>query len=264
MADPLLNATGYLNSLQAYWWPFCRILAVLAMAPLLNHKAVSIRVRMLLALAITIALAGALPDMPLIEPLSAKGLLTALEQVAFGVLMGLTLQLVFTLFMVVGEVVSTQMGLSMARFNDPMNGVSSSSILYQVYFIALALMFLAIDGHLVVVSVLYSSFVLWPVGSGLHYLGAESFVHALAWVIAGAVLVTLPIVFCLTLVQFCFGLLNRISPSMNLFSLGFPVSVLMGLLCLYLTLPDLPQHYLHLTRELLNGLGVILEEGSRG
>ena len=261
MSEPIVHATSYLSSLQAYWWPFCRILALLSMAPLFNHKAVSVRVRILFALVLTIALGAALPDMPQIEPLSLKGLLTALEQVAFGILLGLTLQLVFTIFMLVGEVVSTHMGMSMARYNDPVNGVSSSSIIYQLYFIALALMFFAIDGHLLTVSVLYQSFLFWPVGSGLHYFGAQSFVQAFAWVVAAAVLVTLPIVFCLTLVQFCFGLLNRISPAMNLFSLGFPISILMGLLCLYLTLPDLPAHYLHLSRELLDGIGVILREG---
>ncbi|WP_322981733.1 flagellar biosynthetic protein FliR [Pseudomonas sp. C11] len=261
MSDPVLHATSYLTSLQAYWWPFCRILALFSMAPLFNHRAVSVRVRILLALALTVALGASLPDMPLIDPLSLKGLLTALEQISFGVLLGLTLQLVFTIFMLVGEVVSTQMGMSMARYNDPVNGVSSSSILYQLYFIVLVLMFFAIDGHLLTVSVLYQSFLFWPVGSGLHYLGAQSFVQAFAWVLAAAVLVTLPIVFCLTLVQFCFGLLNRISPAMNLFSLGFPISILMGLLCVYLTLPDLPDNYLHLTRELLNGIGVILREG---
>lgn len=261
MPEPLFDATRYLASLQVYWWPFCRILALFSMAPLFNHRAVSVRVRILLALALTIALGAALPDMPEIDPLSLKGLLTALEQMAFGVLLGLTLQLVFTIFMLVGEVISTQMGMSMARYNDPVNGVSSSSILYQLYFILLVLMFFAIDGHLVTVSVLYQSFLFWPVGSGLHYVGAESFVHAFAWVLAAAVLVTLPVVFCLTLVQFCFGLLNRISPAMNLFSLGFPISILMGLLCVYLTLPDLPESYLRLTRDLLNGIGVILREG---
>lgn len=262
--EPLLHASTYLSSLQLYWWPFCRILALFSMAPLFNHKSVSVRIRVLLALALTVALGTALPDMPAIDPLSLKGLLTALEQVAFGVLLGLTLQLVFTIFMLVGEVVSTQMGMSMARYNDPVNGVSSSSILYQLYFILLVLLFFAIDGHLVTVSVLYQSFLYWPVGSGLHFFAMQSFIHALAWILAAAVLVTLPVVFCLTLVQFCFGLLNRISPAMNLFSLGFPISILMGLLCVYLTLPDLPDRYLHLTREMLHNIGVILREGAHG
>jgi hypothetical protein len=131
---PLFEASQYLHLLQAYWWPFCRILALFSMAPLFNHKSISIRVRVLLALALTIALGAALPQPPLIDPLSLRGLMTAFEQILFGVLLGLALQLVFTIFMVIGEVVSTQMGMSMARYNDPMNGVSSSSIVYQVYF----------------------------------------------------------------------------------------------------------------------------------
>ena len=78
MSEPVLHATSYLTSLQAYWWPFCRILALFSMAPLFNHRAVSVRVRILLALALTVALGASLPDMPLIDPLSLKGLLTAL------------------------------------------------------------------------------------------------------------------------------------------------------------------------------------------
>ncbi len=103
MSEPVLHATSYLTSLQAYWWPFCRILALFSMAPLFNHRAVSVRVRILLALALTVALGASLPDMPLIDPLSLKGLLTALEQISFGVLLGLTLQLVFTIFMLVAR-----------------------------------------------------------------------------------------------------------------------------------------------------------------
>lgn len=261
MNAPLFEASQYLNLLQAYWWPFCRILAVFSMAPLFNHKSISIRVRVLLALALTIALGAALPQPPLIDPLSMRGLLTAFEQVLFGVLLGVALQLVFTIFMVIGEVVSTQMGMSMARYNDPLNGVSSSSIVYQVYFLLLVFLFFSIDGHLLTVSVLYQSFIYWPIGSGLQFLSIASFVYVIAWVFSAAVLITLPVVFCMTLVQFSFGLLNRISPAMNLFSLGFPITILMGLLCIYLTLPNLAEAYLHLTRTLLDNIGAILREG---
>lgn len=256
--EPLLHAAQYLQTLQAYWWPFCRILAVFSLAPLYSHRALSMRVRVVLAMALALALAAALPDMPLLDPLSLPGILASLEQIGFGLLLGLSLQLVFVIFAVVGEVISTQMGMSMARYNDPLNGVSSSSIVSQLYFLLLALLFFAIDGHLLTVSVLYQSFVYWPVGSGLHYRGLETLVYALSWVLSAAVLITLPVVFCMTLVQFCFGLLNRISPAMNLFSLGFPMAILTGMLCIHLTLPDLPEHYLHLTRALLDNLGVLM------
>lgn len=258
--EPLMQASQYLHMLQGYWWPFCRLLAVFSMAPLFNHKAMTRQVRVLLALVVTVAVGSSLPPVPEINPLSAHGVLTALEQVAFGLILGLSLQLVFTVFSVVGEVVSAQMGMSMARYNDPVNGVSSSSIIYQLYFVLLAFVFLAIDGHLLIITVLYKSFSYWPVGSGLNYLSFATFIQSLAWVFSASVLLTLPMVFCMVLVQFCFGLLNRISPSMNLFSLGFPITILIGLLCVYMALPNLPEQYLHLTRELLDNIGTMMRD----
>ncbi len=259
--ESLMQASQYLNAMQTYWWPFCRFFALFSVAPLFNHKSVSVKVRTLLALALTIALGGVLPTPPLISALSLQGVLTAAEQILFGVLLGLALQFVFTIFTVIGEVISTQMGLSMARFNDPMNGVSSSSIVYQLYFILLAFLLLAVDGHLLMVNVLFQSFTYWPVGSGLQFLSLQGFVTAMAWVFSAAVLITLPVVFCMTLVQFSFGLLNRISPAMNLFSLGFPITIMVGLLCIYLTLANMAESYLTLTRTLLDNIGVIMREG---
>ena len=259
-----LQVFDTLHTLQAWWWPFCRIMAVFALAPIFSHKAIPLRLRILLGLALTVALGAALPRPPAIDPFSAQGLLVALEQIAFGLMLGLALMLVFTVFTLVGDVISTQLGLSMAVYNDPMNGVSSSSILYQLYFILLVFLFLSIDGHLLVVSILYQSFVYWPVGGGLHYLGLESVAGSLAWVFAAAVLITLPVVFCMTLVQFCFGLLNRISAAMNLFSLGFPMAILTGLACIRLTLPGLPDTYLQLTRALLDNLGQLLRGTGHG
>jgi flagellar biosynthesis protein FliR len=255
---PLFELSQLLHEGQAYWWPFCRLLAIFSMAPVFNHKSVSVRLRVLLALVLTIALGKALPVPPLIEPLSLKGIMTTFEQVLFGVVMGLMLQLVFIIFMLVGEVVSAQMGMSMARYNDPTNGVSSSSIIYQLYFILLVFLFFSIDGHLLVVSIFYQSFVHWPVGGGVHYLAVEALLRGVAWMFSAAVLISLPVVFCMALVQFSFGLLNRISPAMNLFSLGFPITILVGLLCIFITLPNMPQSYLHLTRELLDTIGLVL------
>ncbi len=259
--DPLMHAGHYLQSLLAYWWPFCRIMAVFSLAPMFNHKAISVRVRILLALALTLVLGAALPPPPTLDPLSLAGMLATIEQIAMGLLLGLALLLVFTVFTLIGDVVSTQLGLSMAVFNDPMNGVSSASIIYQLYFILLALLFFAIDGHLVTVSIIYQSFVYWPIGSGLFYDGLQTIAWSMAWVISAALLIALPIVFCMTLVQFCFGLLNRISPAMNLFSLGFPMAIIAGLSLIYLTLPNLAEAYLHLTRDLLDKIGVLLRSG---
>jgi len=261
MNEPLLQVGQFLQALLGYWWPFCRIMATFGLAPMFSYRAVPVRVRILLALALTLALGRALPELPRIDPLSLQGVVMTLEQIGFGLLLGLALQLVFAVFSIVGSVVSMQMGLGMALLNDPLNGVSSSPILYQFYFILLVFLFFATDGHLVTVSILYQSFVHWPVGSGLHYDGFGTLLRAVGWVFAAAMLIALPIVFCMTLVQFCFGLLNRISPAMNLFSLGFPVTVVCGLVLIPFTFPNVAEAYLHLTRELLDNLGLILRSG---
>lgn len=262
--QPLLQLAELQQFLLAYWWPFCRIMALLSLAPLFSHRAVSVRIRIVIALALTLGLAGALPLPPVIEPLSLQGLAAALEQIAFGLLLGLALQLVFAVYTLVGAVVATPMGLSMAIVNDPVNAVSASPILYQVYFALLALLFFAIDGHLVVASILYQSFIHWPIGSGLYYDGFATILRAFAWVLSAAALIAAPVVFCMMLVQFCFGLLNRISPAMNLFSLGFPMAITSGLALIYLTLPNVAESYLHLTRDLLTRLDIMLRSSGHG
>lgn len=263
-SQALLTATGTLHLLQSYWWPFCRIMAVLLLAPVFNHKGLPARVRLLLGVTLVLALGPALPTVSAVDVLSPQGLLLSMEQIAFGLVLGLALQLVFAVFTIVGELISTQMGMSMARYNDPVNGVSSTSLVYQLYYVMLALMFLAVDGHLLVVSVVFLSFSHWPVGSGLHYLSFSALLPAVGWVFSAALLLALPVVGCMFMVQFCFGLLNRISPSMNLFSLGFPVTIMVGLLCIYLTLPNMPEAYLHMTREVLESLAGVLETNHRG
>jgi flagellar biosynthesis protein FliR len=258
LAEPLLATSQLQPLLNTYWWPFCRLLALFSMAPMFSHRALPPRPRVLLCLILAFSLGALLPSVPDIDPLSLQGLLVTLEQIAIGALLGLALQLVFVIFALVGEVISTQMGMSMARYNDPLNGVSSGAIVSQLYYILLVLLFFAIDGHLLSLSVLYQSFVHWPIGAGLQYHSFEALIYALGWVFSAALLITLPVMFCMILVQFCFGLLNRISPAMNLFSLGFPMVIMVGLLCILLTIPEAPNSYLHLTRELLQNISTLL------
>src|SRR5690606_7427354 len=182
-------------SLFACSWAFWRIMAVFRLVPLSNPKPLGARGRVPLAGVLTRVLTAALPSTPAMDPLSLKGILTAIEQVAMGLLLGLALLLVFTVFTLIGDIVSTQLGLSMAVFNAPMNGVSSASIIYQVYFILLALLFFAIDGHLVTITIIYQSFVYWPIGSGIHFDGLQTIAWSLSWVISAALLIALPIVF---------------------------------------------------------------------
>src|SRR6185295_4747770 len=121
---------------------------------------------------------------------------------------------------VFGYLVSSQMSLSMAVMNDPLNG-TSSDVVSSLLSVLCLMVFFAIDGHLMLTGVVGASFRAWPVGAGLDALTLQTVVANIAWVFSAALLLAVPVVFSTLVVQIGFGFLNRIAPSLNLFSLGF-------------------------------------------
>lgn len=240
--------------LTALWWPFCRSLAVLSMAPVLGEALVPVTVRILLALVLgvilmPVAAQGAVP----IDPLSLQGLAATVEQAVIGLSIGLSLQLAIAAFQVLGYLASSQMGLAMAVMNDPLNG-SASDAVSNLLFILCTLVFFAIDGHLVITGVLGASFKAWPVGAGWGQLSLQALALQVGWVFSAAMLLALPLVFSALVVQIGFGYLNRVAPTMNLFSLGFSVVTVFGVLMLWALVPALPAHYLQATQHTLDQL----------
>lgn len=243
--------------LLAVWWPFCRFMAALSMSPMVGDVIVPVRTRLLLALTLAVVALPATPA-PAIDPFSLHGIASALEQVIIGSVFGLVFQLSIALPLLLGNLVSSQMGLSMAVMNDPVNG-SSSDVISSLLFVLCALVFFAIDGHLVLVNVVYASFRVWPVGHGLDFTVLKLLVYQVGWVFSAALLLALPIIFSTLVVQLGLGFLNRVAPTLNLFSLGFSVVTLFGLFMLALLVRTLPEHYLQFTQHMLELLDRSLE-----
>jgi flagellar biosynthetic protein FliR len=249
--------------LQALWWPFSRVVATLAMAPILGEALVPVTVRILLSLVLAVVMLPVAQTAAAIDPFSLHGVLTAIEQVAIGGILGLALHLTMSAVMVLGFLVSSQIGLSMAVMNDPMNGASSdviSGLLSVLYIVA----FFAIDGHLVLAGVIGASFKAWPVGAGLGALTLQTLALAVAWVFSAALLLAVPIIFSTIVVQIGFGFLNRAAPALNLFSLGFSVVTVFGLLMLLEIVRFLPEQYLRMTTQVLDLLQRLLHSASHG
>lgn len=234
--------------LNALWWPFCRSLALLSSAPFVGDAVVPLAVRALLALALAVALLPVVTAGP--EPFSIAGILATVEQVVIGAVLGLALHVVVSAISVFGAVVSSQIGFSMAQMNDPMNGQPSDVVTQLVVLLAM-LVFFGLDGHLVLSSVLGASFRAWPVSDGLALPLLQAVSGAAAWIFSAALLMALPIVCATMVVQLGIGLLNRVAPTLNLFSLGFSVATVFGLFMLAAVLHWLPQHYVALTGRVL-------------
>lgn len=232
-------------------WPFCRIAAALGAAPILGEAMIPLRMRAFAALVLALVVQPGLPALPAIALFSSRGILTIAEQILIGGLLGFMFHLVLSALLLFGTVVSTQMGLSMAQINDPLNG-QSSDILSSVMYVMFILLFFAVDGHLILTQVLARSFTVWPIGSFAFDLdGLKRLAFATGWIFSAATALALPVVFATLVVQTGLGLLNRAAPTLNLFALGFSVTTMFGLLLVTLLLPSLPGHYHRLIEHVL-------------
>ncbi|MFC3461357.1 flagellar biosynthetic protein FliR [Massilia haematophila] len=238
----------------ALWWPFCRIMAMFSTAPVIGEGLVPIPVRALLALVLSFLMLPITKDMPMPDPFSLHGVVAMLEQAIVGGVLGFALQFATSAIAMLGYLVSSQIGFAMAQMNDPVNGQQSDVISSLLALVAI-FVFFAIDGHLVLTSVLGQSFRAWPVGQGLGPLMLQTVALNLGWVFAAAVLLALPIVFSTMVVQIGFGFLNRVAPSLNLFSLGFSLVTIFGLMMLVQLVRFIPEHYIQLTNQVLEMIG---------
>ncbi len=223
--------------LEAFLWPFLRLSAMLFAAPILGARTVPVRIRIVLGIVLTVLLQPVLPVSPGIEALSAAGLITALQQIAIGVVMGMTLQVMFSAFVMAGMITATTMGLGFASTVDPQNGIQVPMI-GQLYLIIGTLLFLGLDGHLLLIELLAASFVAWPIGNSLF--GADLFLTIGlfgAQMFLAAVMIALPATLGVLLVNLGLGVVTRAAPQLNIFSVGFPVTILSGFVLILLSIP---------------------------
>ncbi|BAU75684.1 flagellar biosynthetic protein FliR [Metapseudomonas furukawaii] len=237
--------------------PLFRIAALLMTMPIIGTQLVPTRVRLYLSLAIAMVLVPTLPAMPQVEAISLGSLLLVAEQIIIGALMGFILQLFFHAFVVAGQIISMQMGLGFASMVDPTNGVSVP-VLGQFYLMLVTLLFLAMNGHLVVFEVLAESFVTLPVGGGLLVDHHWEVAGKLGWVMGAGLLLALPAITALLVVNLAFGVMTRAAPQLNIFSIGFPLTLALGLVIVWIGLADILAQYqvlasdaLQLLRELV-------------
>jgi flagellar biosynthetic protein FliR len=241
--------------LTAIWWPFCRTMAMFSAAPILGDAVVPVTVRLLLSLVLAVILMPTAQPAGSIEPLSLQAFVVTIEEVIIGFGLGFAFHLTIAAVMVLGYLISSQMGLSMAAMNDPLNGTPSDQISSLIYLLVV-LVFFSVDGHLVLTGVVGASFHAYPVGGGVNLESLQALVYQVAWVFSAALLLAVPVVFSALVVQVGFGLLNRIAPALNLYSLGFSAVTLFGLVMLTYLVRFVPQHYLRMTNQVLEFLQV--------
>ncbi|WP_338525711.1 flagellar biosynthetic protein FliR [Pseudomonas batumici] len=248
-----LTDTQISSWVASFMLPMFRIGAVIMTMPIFGTTLVPRRIRMYFILALTVVVTPGLPPMPAVHPLDLSGLLLIAEQIIFGALLGLSLQLFFQAFVVAGQIIAVQMGMGFASMVDPVNGVSAA-VIGQFFTMLVTLMFLAMNGHLVVIEVLTESFTTFPVGSGLSTTDFWEISGKLGWVLGAALMLVLPAITALLVVNIAFGIMTRAAPQLNIFSIGFPLILVLGMFILWVSLGDILNQYQPLAVEALQFL----------
>ncbi|PQJ25191.1 flagellar biosynthetic protein FliR [Limnobacter sp. SAORIC-690] len=220
--------------IASFLWPFIRILAMLATAPVFDNRTVQRRTRVGLAALIAILMMPLLPAPPVLS--SAQAIPVLIQQILIGVAMGFSMRLVFAAFEMAGDLLGLQMGLAFAQFIDPARGTQTPLIGSFLGVLAM-LTFLVIDGHLLVIAAVVQSFELIPISANLSVVNSQSIALAGSIMFMLALQISLPVMAAVLISNIVLGILARAAPQLNVMSIGFSITIGVGLWILWVSLP---------------------------
>jgi flagellar biosynthetic protein FliR len=227
-----INVADLSTWIGRLWWPVLRISGFVVTAPIAGEKTIPPRIKIVLTLALTMLLAPLSGAPGNLSIFSAQGALTAVQELLIGASIGLVVTLAFEALTLAGQTVSMTMGLGFATLVDPQRG-ANSTVVGQTFTIFAMLAYLAIDGHLVLLAALANSFQTLPIGGG----GGRDFLESVVvWggrVFEAGLLIALPAVIALVIVNLALGVVTRAAPQLNLWGVGFPLTLLTGFIVLY-------------------------------
>lgn len=227
-AELLAGITGLM-------WTFARVGALFVAAPIFGARTVPVRIRLALALLVAFILAPLVTTPAYVEPFSLPGVLLLLREILIGLAMGFLLQMMFAAFAIAGELIALSMGLAFASMVDPERG-GSVPLVSQYFVIMSTLLFLAMQGHLALLHMLVESFhALPPAYAGLGEGGFRALANWGGSMFNAAVFVALPASASLLVAGVSMGLIARSAPQLNIFAVGFPMTLLFGVVVLFLS-----------------------------
>jgi flagellar biosynthesis protein FliR len=242
----------------SYFWPFVRISALFMAAPVFGAQMVPVRIRIMLAFTLSLLVAPMLPAAPGVDPVSLAGMALIAQQILIGVAMGFMVHMVFQTLVIAGEAMANGMGLGFARMVDPANGVQVP-VISQFLIIMATMLFVTLNGHLMLIDLLVRSFEILPIGAG--GLSPAGMRMVAAWgsqMFIGALLVALPAVTAMLVVNISMGVITRAAPQLNIFAVGFPLMILLGFIFIALTTPAMLNQFTSLMMDSFDGIIAIL------
>ena len=243
LTDAQLNAW-----LISFIWPLTRILGLIMVAPVFGHSSVPRRVKIGLGVFIALIIAPTLPPMPDVGLGSWHGLFILIQQLLIGMAIGFIMRIVFAAVEAAGEIVGLQMGLGFASFFDPQSA-GQTIVISQFFNLLASLLFLAVNAHLLLLGILVESFKSLPISpQPLSTAGFYSVANYGSVVFSVGLKLALPLIAILLMTNLALGILTRSAPQLNIFAIGFPITLGVGLIALDITLPYFTPQFEHMFR----------------
>jgi flagellar biosynthetic protein FliR len=223
-----LNAADVSMWVSRLWWPTLRVGGFVLAAPIASESTIPRFVKIILSLSLAFLMAPLIQTPTELSIFSAAGLLAAVLEVLVGVAIGMVVQLTFEALTFAGQTISLTMGLGFATLVDPQRG-ANTPVLGQMFMIFGILSYLAINGHLVLLGALAQSFQTLPIGAA--QIDKNLLWSVVLWgtrVFETGLLIALPAVIALVIVNLALGVVTRAAPQLNLFGIGFTITLLCG------------------------------------
>lgn len=246
---------------SSFLWPLFRVSSFFMAMPIIGTQMLPMRLRLGLALAVTVLIVPVLPPMPEFDGLSLQNWIVVAQQVLIGSLLGFSANILLQSFVAGGQIMAMQMGLGFASMTDPANGVNTV-ILSQIYLMLVMMLFLGMNGHLVLIEIMVDSFDVIPVGlEGVSKMTLWEIAHWGGWLFMAALMMALPAVTALLVINFAFGIMTKAAPQLNIFAIGFPFTMLMGVFIVWVSLSGFFSHYQTFSAEALENVSQLLKAG---
>jgi flagellar biosynthesis protein FliR len=223
-----LNAADVEVWVSRLWWPALRVGGFVLTAPIASERTVPRLVKVVLTLALAFLLAPLVQEPAGLSIFTSAGVLAAITEILIGVAIGMVMQLAFEALVFAGQTISVTMGLGFATVVDPQRG-AQTPVLGQMFMIFGTLTYLAVNGHLVLLGALAESFHSLPVGAA--HVDGNFLLSVVLWgarVFDAGLLIALPAVISLVIVNLALGVVTRAAPQLNLFGIGFTITLACG------------------------------------
>lgn len=237
------TATVINQFLADFLLPLTRISALIMSMVGLGSRTIPTPIKAGLAVIITIAVMPAIPASHVDDLFSLTTVLLLGQQILIGIMLGFITVLVLNTFVLAGQIVAMQTGLGFASLVDPASGMNVPAV-GQFFLILSSLLFWAMDGHLTYLQFVIASFDSFPIPmtdfDAVHF---KDIVIWAKWMFVTALSLALAPLTAMLLINFSFGIMTRAAPQLNIFAIGFPITMTAGLLIMWLTMGNFLTHF---------------------